>query len=116
MVQSISVESIDTDQDETIGTEMCNSIQRWLDAEWMPQQIHYDIGMSAKASYLSCRNNNEHDLMAIMVQVADDLEKEWYDKYDADAFVGNWDIANYVSDYLTKLTGSEQCECSSKIY
>lgn len=111
---SISLESI-SDDHEQIGSDMGGSITRWLDAEWMPQQIHIDMAESCRRSYVECRIKGEDDLMAIMVKVAGDLEMDW-DKYDKDAFVNNWDIANYVSDYLTSLTGSEQCECSAKIH
>lgn len=53
--------------------------------------------------------------MSIMMRIASDLEADW-SMYDKDAFVNAWDVANYVSDYLTKKSGSEGCECSSQIY
>ena len=61
------------------------------------------------------------DLAAKMIaryraQVAEDLTAVWYEKYDADAFVNAWDVANYVSDYLTSEAGNESCECSAKIH
>ena len=70
---------------------------------------------SAKKSYINCRETGEDDLMAIMTTIADDLTANWH-QYDGDAFINAWDISNYVSDYLVKLSGSEGCECSSKIY
>jgi len=81
----------------------------------MPQEVHVRMGASAKKSYMQCREAGDDDLMAIMTSIADDLAVNW-DEYDADAFINAYDIANYASDYLVQLSGSEGCECSAKIY
>lgn len=81
----------------------------------MPQDVHVRMGQSAKKSYITCRESGEHDLMTIMTTVADDLTNSW-NEYDADAFVNAWNIANYVSDYLVQLSGSEGCDCNSEIH
>lgn len=113
MVESVSVESLE--DHETVGEDLSGSIQRWLDAEWMPQEVHRQMGESCKQSYMNCRQTGEDDLMTIMTTVAGDLEAKWGD-YDKDAFVGPWDITNYVSDFLTERAGLERCSCSSQIY
>uniref|UniRef100_A0A7S1UWE5 Uncharacterized protein n=1 Tax=Grammatophora oceanica TaxID=210454 RepID=A0A7S1UWE5_9STRA len=113
-VQTISLDSL-TDDHEAEGTRLSESIVKWLDAEWIPQDVHVKMGESAKKSYIGCRSSGESELMSIMTQVADDLTSKW-SEYDADAFVNAWDIANYVSDYLTERSGTEGCECNSKIY
>ena len=61
------------------------------------------------------REEGKDDVMDIMMQVADDLNKNWK-LYDTDAFVNAWDIGNYVADYLTRRSGNEGCECSSQIF
>lgn len=81
----------------------------------MPQEVHNRMADSAKQSYINCREAGEHDLMAIMTTVADDLNANW-EEYDADAFINGWDIANYVSDYLVQVSGGENCDCSTKIF
>ena len=103
------------DNHEQVGAELGASVQRWLDAEWMPQDIHAQIGTSCAATYVACRTHTD-DIMTIMTQIADDLSQDWYEKYDQDAFVNAWDIANYVSDYLVKQAGNESCECSAEIH
>ena len=70
---------------------------------------------SAKKSYISCREGGSDDLMDVMMKIASDLEENWH-HYDKDAFVNAWEIGNYCSDYLTKQSGSEGCECSSEIF
>ena len=105
------------DDHEQVGADLGASVQRWLDAEWMPQEIHAQIGESCAASYVICRRDkNTDDIMTIMTQVADDLTKVWFEKYDADAFVNAWDVSNYVSDYLTNVSGNEGCECSTPVH
>ncbi|EEC46245.1 predicted protein [Phaeodactylum tricornutum CCAP 1055/1] len=114
MVQSVSLETL-SDNHEEIASELSGSVQRWLDAEWMEQEVHVRMAESCKRSYLDCRERGEADLMAVMVQVADDLTENWR-QYDKDAFVNAWDVSNYVSDYLSAKTGIEGCECSSTIH
>jgi hypothetical protein len=113
-IEPASLEGLGTDHDQ-VGNEMAASIQRWLDQEWMPQTIHLQMGESAKQSYVKCRLRGDDDVATILIQVADDLTAEWK-KYDKDAFVNAWDVANYVSDYLTRQSGNEACECSSQVY
>ena len=112
-VASLTVESLENH--DQVGSELGLSVQRWLDAEWMIQDCHVRIGTACKDAYVHCRNKNEDDLMVIMMQVAETLQKDWRELYD-DAFVNAWDISNYVSDYLTAKVGIEGCECSAKIY
>ncbi|KAI2499241.1 hypothetical protein MHU86_15228 [Fragilaria crotonensis] len=113
-VESISLEKL-SDNHEEEGSLMAMSVAKWLDAEWMPQEIHVQMGHSAKLSYINCRQEGDSEIMSIMMRIATDLEANWA-AYDKDAFVNAWDVANYVSDYLTKKSGSEGCECSSRIY
>jgi hypothetical protein len=112
-VESISLAAL-TDH-ETEATLLAESVARWLDTEWMPQNTHTLMGSSVRKSYLNCCNNGDMELMSIMMKVASDLEADWK-MYDKEAFVNAWDVANYVSDYLTRKSGSETCECSSFIF
>jgi len=113
MVDSLTLDQL-TDH-ETIGEELQLSIQKWLDAEWMPQEVHIRMGETCKETYIKCRESGQSELMSIMTQVADDLQAKW-DEYDADAFVNAYDLANYVSDFLLLKAGNERCECSARIY
>lgn len=113
-VESISLDAL-SDNHEEEGALMALSVAKWLDAEWMPQEIHIQMGHSAKLSYIVCREEGDSEIMSIMMRIATDLEENWA-LYDKDAFVNAWDVANYVSDYLTNKSGSEGCGCSSRIY
>lgn len=115
-VDTIKLDGLGDDHSQ-VGAELGASVQRWLDSEWMPQDIHVQIGDSCAATYVACRTTRNTDcIMTIMTQITDDLMDDWYEKYDQDAFVNAWDIANYVSDYLTQKAGNESCECSAPIH
>jgi hypothetical protein len=113
-VDSLSLDDLDDDH-ERVGQELADSLQRMLDAEWMPQAIHAQMAASVKGSYIRCRNSGQADLMTIMTTAADDLLENW-SAYDKDAFVGAWDVANYASDFLASKTGIDGCECTQKLY
>jgi hypothetical protein len=102
------------DDHEAVGENMAMSVAAWLDAEWMPQEVHVKMGTSVKRTYISCRNRGMDDVAEIMTQVTDDLYERW-SEYNADAFVNAWDIGNYVADYLIAKSGSETCGCSTAI-
>ena len=116
MVESISVAIIGSDNHDQIGQELADSVQRWLDSEWMPQEVHRRLGEACKQSYVACREAGQDDLMMIMTTTADNLSDKWDDEYNKDAFVGAWDVTNYVSDFLTAKAGIEGCQCSATIH
>ena len=117
-VQSVSLKSMyeSLSDPNKFGQELADSVQRWLDAEWMPLTIHQKMGESCKASFLQCEKEGVDDLMAVMMAVANDLQDDWQTEYEKDAFVNAWDVSNYVSDYLTRKCGIEGCECSARIH
>ncbi len=83
----------------------------------MPQHVHVLMAQSVQRSYLKCRQQQqEHDLMAIMMTIVNDMEPSWNALYERDAFCNAFDIANYVADYLTQRAGLETCSCSHRIY
>eukprot|EP00525_Craspedostauros_australis_P011350 CAMPEP_0198135348 /NCGR_PEP_ID=MMETSP1442-20131203/60541_1 /TAXON_ID= /ORGANISM="Craspedostauros australis, Strain CCMP3328" /LENGTH=169 /DNA_ID=CAMNT_0043796513 /DNA_START=512 /DNA_END=1021 /DNA_ORIENTATION=- len=114
-VEDISLDMLDADH-EVEGALLSQSVAAWLDAEWMPQEIHVKMGESAKRSYVHCREEGDDEIMSIMMKVAEDLTENWFEVYNADAFVNAWDVANYVSDYLTQKSGSESCACATPIH
>ncbi|KAK1746611.1 hypothetical protein QTG54_003218 [Skeletonema marinoi] len=112
-VQLISLESLGGDH-EAVGDNMGKAMAAWLDVEWMPQEIHVQMGIRVKNTYVQCRTDGKDDVAEIMTQVTDDLYENWAE-YNADAFVNAWDCGNYVADYLIAKSGSETCGCSTKI-
>ena len=113
-IQIVDLRSMDDDHEKE-GQLMANSIIAWLDAEWIPQQVHIDMAESAKRSYIQCRESDQSDVMDIMMQISNDLDENWV-KYNDDAFINAWDIGNYCSDYLVLRSGNEGCGCASEIF
>ena len=113
-IESLSLEGI-SDDHEAVGMELKESVKKWLDFEWMEQTIHGEIGEICRSTYTESRGQGDAEVMSIMMKVADNLTTKWDLFYD-DAFVGPYDVANYVSDFLTAKTGVEGCECSSRIH
>jgi hypothetical protein len=111
----LSVGELADGNHEEVGQQMAESIIRWLDSEWMPQEVHVSMAESAKQSYIQCRESGQHDVMDIMMCISQTLDSNWQE-YDADAFVNAWEIGNYCSDYLVSVSGNEGCECSSEIF
>ena len=115
MVEQINLqEAIDNDH-EAEGTRLAASITGWLDQEWMPQEVHVQMAESAKLSYITSRNSGQHNIADVLHRVADDLNENW-SKFDKDAFVNAFDIANYVADYLHLRAGEDGCGCSATIF
>jgi hypothetical protein len=112
-VELVSLAGLGDDHD-AVGESMALSVAAWLDAEWMPQEVHVKMGRSVKNTYVACRSKGVEEVAEIMTQVTDDLYENW-SEYNADAFVNAWDIGNYVADYLIAKSGSETCACSTKI-
>ena len=50
---------------------------------------------SCNRSYILCPEAGVTDGTSIMIRKAEDLSQDWYEKYDADAFVNAWDFTNY---------------------
>merc|ERR1719291_47579 len=98
-IEPISLDSLGEDH-ASVGTKMKESIVSWLDAEWIPQEVHIQMASSAENTYITCRESGEDDIAEIMLKVVDNLNDDWK-KFDKDAFVNAWDIGNYVADYLS---------------
>lgn len=99
---------LNTEQD---GNFLKESIQRWLDEEYIPQDCHLDLGNKVKNVYTTNRNKGVNDLGEMMMDVGTALES--YDM--GDAFVGPWDVANKVSDFLMVRLERELCACAGDL-
>jgi len=105
-VAQVTVEALDDAVTaKVIGTEL----QEMLDREWLEQDCHAVIGKSAADAYLGARAKGLDDVGSILVHVGEVMSAE----FPADAFVGPWDCANFVSDTLVALASGERSGCSS---
>jgi hypothetical protein len=92
---------------EDVGLFLRNSVMKWLDDEYIPQDIHRVLGEAVQQVYLSKHTAGVTDLGEMMMSVGTALEgmdmKE--------SFVNAWDVANKVSDLLMLKLDRELCAC-----
>lgn len=100
------------EQSDLYSSFLARAIQIHLDREWMPQECHVDIGNEVARIYLeSVVKGGATDLNQLIMDVGTGLES--YDM--GDAFVGGWDVANIMSDFMLEKMGLETISCSCKI-
>ncbi|CAM9910099.1 unnamed protein product [Scytosiphon promiscuus] len=98
------------DQAEEYASFLSEAIRQHLDDEWMEQECHEGIGEEVARLYLDAFKNGPSDMTTLVLDVGSAMEK--FDM--GDAFVGAWDIANLVSDFLMQRMGAETSGCSTK--
>jgi len=62
-IEVMTLDNLDNHEDE--GTRLSASIAGWLDIEWMPQEVHVQMGESAKSSYIRARESGENEIMSV---------------------------------------------------
>ncbi|CAM9980759.1 unnamed protein product [Ectocarpus fasciculatus] len=89
---------------------LSESIREHLDDEWIEQECHKGIGEEVARLYLAAFEKGDTDMTTLVLDIGSAMEQ--YDM--GDAFVGAWDIANLVSDFLMEKMGAETSGCSAK--
>ena len=87
------------------------SIETWLNTDWMKLSIHTKIGNIVKDVYVNARKNDVNDLGEMLMVIASTLE----DVDLAEAFVNPFDIANKASDLLMLRMNRELCNCAGDL-
>jgi len=100
----VSLEPLDPAKADQERDWIANQVREWLDKEYLPQDIHAAIGERAGRIYVRARHEGE-DLGGIVLAVGTELES--MDFYDA--FVGAFDVANKVADFVLRGMGREVC-------
>ncbi|KAJ1422457.1 hypothetical protein B484DRAFT_452362 [Ochromonadaceae sp. CCMP2298] len=93
-----------TEQDSVF---LQQAIRKWLDEEWIVQDVHARMAEKVAQVYLEGRRQGMDDLGEVMLEVGTTLESFEM----ADAFVSGWDVANKVSDLLMVRLDRELCAC-----
>lgn len=109
-VAPINVDKLD---DDLTGKLIEAELVDMLDREWIEQDCHRVLGRRARESYASARAAGLDDIGGILQHVGEALtsDAEGFDE----AYVGPWDVANFVSDVLMARTSGDddRCACSS---
>jgi hypothetical protein len=102
----------DKEQAADYSKFLARAVQLHLDQEWLPQACHEQIGAEVASIYLSSAvERGVTDLNELVMDVGTGLES--FDM--GDAFVGAWDVANVVSDFMIAYMGLETAACSFKL-
>jgi hypothetical protein len=102
----------DKEQAADYSKFLARAVQLHLDQEWLPQACHEEIGAEVANIYLSSAvERGVTDLNELIMDVGTGLES--FDM--GDAFVGAWDVANVVSDFMIAYMGLETAACSFKL-
>lgn len=92
---------------EKDGKWLGESIQSWLDKEWIVMDFHRKLGLEVENIYIQQRLKGVEDLGEMLMEVGTSLEL--YDMKEA--FVSAWDVGNKVSDLLMVRLDRELCSC-----
>lgn len=80
-------------------------LQRWLDAEFLPEPINQEIAQRAAQIFVRQRMEGENDLGSLVIAIVTEMQAFDFSK----SFFGEFAIANAVSDLLLDSLGIDRC-------
>lgn len=83
-------------------------ISIWLNEEWTELDIHKDVGSAAGRAYVDARNKGTEDMGDLVLELSSQLTSFDFDE----TFVGPFDVANKVVEFLMLRDGIDVC-CTS---
>jgi hypothetical protein len=81
------------------------SLHEWLDREFIPEPVHWQISQRAAQVYLRQRMEGENDLGSLVIAILTEMQGFDFSK----SFYSEFAIANAVSDLLLKSLGIDSC-------
>eukprot|EP00933_Yihiella_yeosuensis_P070886 TRINITY_DN79050_c0_g1_i1.p1 TRINITY_DN79050_c0_g1~~TRINITY_DN79050_c0_g1_i1.p1 ORF type:complete len:244 (-),score=44.83 TRINITY_DN79050_c0_g1_i1:220-951(-) len=82
-------------------------IARYLDEEWIEQEVHQEIGDAVAESYRKARDSGEDELVAVLAKISFDLKEIWSQGGFREAFEGPADVANRAVEFLMLRQGRQ---------
>lgn len=82
-------------------------IARYLDDEWIEQEVHHRIGDATGRIYKESRAAGDNDLIAVLAKMTFGLKDMWADTDFSEAFEGPVDVANRAAEFLMLRLGRE---------
>ncbi|MBZ8179812.1 MAG: hypothetical protein SAL07_12620 [Oscillatoria sp. PMC 1051.18] len=87
------------------GEWLQNTLQTWLDEEFLPEPVNETIAARAAQIFIRQRLEGENDLGALTIAIVTEMQS-----FDFSAsFYSEFAIANAVSDLLLKSLGIDSC-------
>lgn len=78
---------------------------RWLDEEFLPEQVNQQIAQRAAQIFMRQRMEGEDDLGSLVIAIVTEMQAFDFSK----SFYGEFAIANAVSDLLLDSLGIDRC-------
>jgi hypothetical protein len=87
------------------GTWLKESLQNWLDREYIPEIINETIAYRASQIYVRQRLEGENDLGSLVIAIVTEMQSFDFSR----SFFSEFAIANAVSDIILDSLGIERC-------
>lgn len=87
------------------GQWLRNTLQAWLDREFIPEQVNQEIAQRASQIYVRHRMEGENDLGSLVIAIVTEMQAFDF----SNSFYSEFAIANAVSDLLLESLGIERC-------
>ncbi|KJH73140.1 hypothetical protein [Aliterella atlantica] len=87
------------------GEWLQDVLLKWLDAEFLPEQVNQQIAQRAAQIFVRQRMEGENDLGSLVLAIVTEMQAFDFSK----SFYGEFAIANAVSDLLLESLGIDRC-------
>ncbi len=87
------------------GAWLTDALQRWLDRQFIPEDVNRKIAQRASQVYVRQRMEGEDDLGSIVIAIV--VEMRSFDF--SNSFFGEFSVANSVSELLMDRLGIQPC-------
>ncbi|MBE9114880.1 hypothetical protein IQ249_03115 [Lusitaniella coriacea LEGE 07157] len=87
------------------GEWLRNTLQTWLDREFLPEPINQKIAQRASQIFVRQRLEGENDLGSLVIAIVTEMQAFDFSK----SFYSEFAIANAVSDLLLDSLGIDRC-------
>ena len=87
------------------GEWLQQSLQRWLDEEFLPEAVNQDIARRAAQVFARQRMEGENDLGSLAIAILTEMQGFDFSR----SFYSEFAVANAVSDLLLDSLGIDRC-------
>lgn len=102
-IPPITLPPADNPQQE--GEWLQQSLQRWLDEEFLPEAVNQDIARRAAQVFTRQRMEGENDLGSLAIAILTEMQGFDFSR----SFYSEFAVANAVSDLLLDSLGIDRC-------
>ncbi|NJN59927.1 MAG: hypothetical protein HC879_21815 [Leptolyngbyaceae cyanobacterium SL_5_9] len=106
MAEPISPITLPPPQDaQQEGEWLRETLQQWLDREFIPEPVNQDIAKRAAQVFVRQRMEGENDVGSLVIAILTEMQAFDFSK----SFYSEFAIANAVSDLLLDSLGVDRC-------